>query len=46
VEAVSGEKLLQDAAAATIKAWRFEPTHLPEQPIEVTVRFGLRCPGD
>jgi len=44
VETLSGSPLLAPAAVAAAHAWRFSPGSLPGTPIEVTVKFELRCP--
>jgi TonB family protein len=45
VEALSGSPLLQPAAVAAVRRWRFAPGAAPSAPVEVTFRFSLRCPG-
>jgi TonB family protein len=45
VETVKGPPLLQ-AAADAARTWRFEPGTVTAKPVEATLRFGLRCPGE
>jgi TonB family protein len=43
VKTVSGNALLMRAAVAAAQSWQFDPQTLSGQPIEVTLRFELKC---
>ena len=43
VERVLDKPILGDAAVEAVRHWRFDPARAPRQPIDVTVRFQLRC---
>ncbi len=43
VEASSGNKILQDNAAATAKKWRLEPNSTGAEKVNVTLRYSLQC---
>lgn len=42
-EAVSGSPLHVPSALTAARAWRFDPKTAPADPIEVTLRFEVRC---
>jgi Gram-negative bacterial TonB protein C-terminal len=44
VEVMSGPSLLSAAALAAAKSWQFEPGFGASAPIDVTLRFQIRCP--
>lgn len=43
VDFISGPQLLERSALAAAKSWQFDPATLSPQPIEVTLRFELKC---
>jgi hypothetical protein len=43
VQTLSGPPLLVRAAVDSAKSWQFARENMPEQPLEVTLRFELRC---
>jgi TonB family protein len=44
VETVSGRwPILDDAAVAAVRGWKFDTARLATQPVDVTVRFELQC---
>ena len=45
-QALSGPPLLATPAVDALKRWRFAPGAAPASPVDVTVRFRLRCPGN
>jgi len=44
VQTLSGPPLLVRAAVDAAQAWQFARKSVPEQPLEVTLRFELKCP--
>jgi hypothetical protein len=44
-EPLSGDDKLQDASVKAAQSWRFETGAALKSPIEVTLRFGFRCPA-
>jgi TonB family protein len=42
-EASSGNKILQNNAAATARKWRFEPNSAGTEKVSVTLRYTLQC---
>jgi TonB family protein len=44
VQTLSGSPLLAKAAVDAAQSWQFAPNGIPELPIEVTLRFELKCP--
>jgi TonB family protein len=46
VQLLSGTGVLADPAIEFAKKWQFPPGSLSEQPVEVVLRFDLRCPGE
>ena len=44
VQTVSGPPLLTGAAVKAAQSWQFAPQTLSGQPLEVTLRFELKCP--
>jgi len=44
VEAESGDDKLQDSAAKAARTWQFQTGITLKSPVEVTLRFGFRCP--
>jgi outer membrane biosynthesis protein TonB len=44
-EPITGHALHIAAAVAAARGWQFAPESIPREPIEVTVRFQLRCPA-
>jgi len=46
VERLSGERLLEDAVVQAVRSWKFDPARVSAEPIEVTVRFQIRCRKD
>jgi len=44
VDALAGPPLLVPPAVGAIRAWRFAPGAAPVGPLDVTIRFRLRCP--
>jgi hypothetical protein len=44
VQTVSGPSLLVKAAVDAAQSWRFARESMSEQPVEVTLRFELKCP--
>ncbi|MFZ0637546.1 MAG: energy transducer TonB [Candidatus Acidiferrales bacterium] len=44
VQTVSGPLLLTNAAVTAAQSWQFAPQTLSGQPLEVTLRFELKCP--
>lgn len=42
-EAVSGSSLHVPSALTAARAWRFDPKAAPADPVEVTLRFEVRC---
>jgi TonB family protein len=42
---IEGHALLNDAALAAARQWRFVPGTNPADPFEVTLRFELKCPA-
>ena len=45
VESQSGDERLQDLAAKAARAWQFQAGSALKSPVEVTLRFGFRCPA-
>jgi TonB family protein len=45
VESQSGDEKLQDAAVKAAQTWQFQNGIALKSPVEVTLRFGFRCPG-
>lgn len=45
VEAESGDDKLQDSAAKAAQTWQFQTGIALTSPVEVTLRFGFRCPA-
>ncbi len=45
VEPQSGDEKLQDSAAKAAQAWQFQAGIALKSPVEVTLRFGFRCPA-
>jgi TonB family protein len=45
VEPESGDDKLQETAARAAQGWQFQAGIAPKSPVEVTLRFGFRCPG-
>jgi TonB family protein len=43
---VTSIPLLTEAAVEAARKWRFDPTRMSREPIDVTVRFRLQCPSD
>lgn len=43
VDFISGPQLLERSALTAAKSWQFDPATLSPQPIEVTLRFELKC---
>jgi TonB family protein len=47
VETVSGRwPILNDAATAAVRGWKFDTARALPQPVDVTVRFELQCRQD
>jgi TonB family protein len=46
VERLSGERLLGDVAMQAVRSWKFDPARVSPEPIEVTMRFQIRCRKD
>ena len=46
VEKLADNPLLGDAAVQAVRSWKFEPAKAPREPIDVTLRFQIRCPND
>ena len=44
VESQSGDEKLQDLAAKAARTWQFQAGSALKSPVEVTLRFGFRCP--
>jgi TonB family protein len=44
VEPEAGDEKLQDAAVKAAQTWEFQTLSAPKSPLEVTLRFGFRCP--
>jgi hypothetical protein len=44
VQTLSGPPLLVRAAVDAAQSWQFARKSMPEQPLEVILRFGLKCP--
>jgi hypothetical protein len=45
VQTISGSPLLANAAVRAAQSWRFARESVSAQPIEVTLRFELKCPN-
>jgi TonB family protein len=45
VESESGDEKLQDLAAKAARTWQFQAGSALKSPVEVTLRFGFRCPA-
>jgi TonB family protein len=46
VDRLSDKPLLEDAAVQAVRTWKFDPARVSREPIEVTVRFLIRCRKD
>ena len=46
VEKLANSPLLDDAAVKAVRSWKFELAKAPREPIDVTLRFQIRCPND
>jgi TonB family protein len=46
VDRLSVKPLLVDAAEQAVRTWTFDPARVPREPIDVTVRFQIRCPKE
>ncbi|HEY7292821.1 MAG TPA: energy transducer TonB [Vicinamibacterales bacterium] len=44
VDRLAVKPLLADAAEQAVRAWTFDPARIPRAPIDVTLRFQIRCP--
>jgi TonB family protein len=45
VDRLADKPLLGDAAVQAVRAWKFDPARAPHEPVDVTVRFQVRCPS-
>ena len=46
VDRLSDKPLLGDAAVQAVGTWKFDPARVSREPIEVTMRFQIRCRRD
>ena len=46
VDRLAGNPLLGDAAVQGARSWKFDPARVSREPIEVTMRFQVRCRKD
>ena len=46
VDRLSDKPLLGDVAVQAVRTWKFDPARAPREPIDVTVRFQIRCRKD
>jgi TonB family protein len=43
VDRISDKPILGDAAVQAVRTWKFDPARVSPEPIEVTMRFQIRC---
>jgi TonB family protein len=46
IDRLTDRSILSDAAVEVARSWKFDPARAPRAPVDVTVRFQLRCRQD